>query len=239
MYLSKDIVATAIIDHVYEVPDEKESISRCFTQTVFTPEAFIPPVSLPGGDLGEFAILVAAATEYGFEFDAEKLFSSVCAFYKGDILALEPSLHLPYLFKDPHLYGLEKHIQILEKYIKRDQKIQITNYHKRFAGVILVESNHGITPEWQIETDAGLVKLPVLILHKSFIDKRHQILAQQLIDTKAVELYGDLGVDYLYEVLSEMTDVHAMETLKHIDPQLPFFAAKEKEPGIFAVEQYI
>jgi len=56
------------------------------------------------------------------------------------------------------------------------------------------------------------------------IDGRHRALSKNLIKNSNVKLYGDLTDEYLYEVLSEMSDTHLFETIKQIDSFLPIYS---------------
>ncbi len=246
-YLNKDQVYEMVMENQYSYPEYKYR-GRCFSGE-FKNSFHLPALSLPGGDLGELAILQSTALTFGFEIDMNKatevLFQLTCGNEHLTSLSAKDELatcdYFRHLAANIASYNLDKpSLDMLYKLyatLLPDFNIPSDRSHSHEHAVIIFESSQGLYPQYTFESYEGTYESHLLIFHKTLVDLRHRELAKKFVDKKIVELYGGLDVDYLYEVLSDTTEVHLYETVRRIDTKLPIFTVSVDEKQKIIVNQ--
>ncbi len=247
-YLSKDQVYEIVKENQYSICEPK-LLGRCFLGE-FKNTSDLPALSLPGGDLGELAILLSTAQNYGFEIDLNKAADELFQLTGGNKHLISESAknelktcpYFRHIFEDAASYNLdpaslESLLKILKSFVPEFEIPAQRRYIHEHAFLIF-ESSQGLYPQYSFETMEGSLESRILVLHKTLVDERHKLLAQKLIDNKCVQLYDNLDCDYLYEVLSETTEVHMYETVRFIDPKLPIYSVKINEKQDISIEQF-
>ena len=82
------------------------------------------------------------------------------------------------------------------------------------AAVIFVEGDFGVYPQFVIETEGERKNISVFIFHRTFSLAREKLLAKTLIENKAVRFYDGEDEEWLYNALSDVSEIHLMETAK-------------------------
>ena len=214
-------------------------------------EENLPALSIPGADLGELALIIACANDFGFGVDQEKIFQTLVEVVGGlkkfsyhtdshhGGLALGCG-HFSQILKDFVSYNLQKRdIKFLEeklKFLQRNSVLPVILEGNHDEGAILiVKGNFGVYPRFVIETEEGKKEVSIFVYHQTLVDERHRLLVKRLIDNKAIKLFDGLDQEYLYEVLSQEAENHLLETVKRLAKDLPVYDVVFKDNGSFKV----
>jgi len=236
-YLDVHHIEELVRRNSYDLDPDTLHQSRCICGN-YENKVDLPALSIPGGDLGEIAIALSSAYSFGFELSIKGFQDNLkdVIGHKDILRSINDSGHDPYLcpylravIKYPSQYGFD--IEAAEQFnefirdsgISKDRLINEPFKRKNEEALIILQGSKGIFPRYIFETDYGRWESSVLIYHKTLVNARHKALSKKLIENKSVKLYKDLNEEYLYEVISEMTDIHLFETLQHIDSVLPIY----------------
>jgi len=234
----------------YQVNEVNKFLSRCIDGR-YKNSFDLPALALPGADLGELALIIACANDFGLEIDYEKVFQILIkvvggiknfsyhtdSHYGG--LALGCG-HFAQIGKNFVAYNLKKNdIEFLEeklKFLRKEGVLPtvLEGSHDE-AAILIVKGNFGIQPRFTIETDEGKKEVSVFVYQRTLVDKRHRVLANKLIEDKAIKLFNNLDEEYLYEVLSEEGENHLLETFNSLASDLPLFEVIFDESGRFSL----
>jgi len=260
--LTTSQVAALIKENSYQIDEKNQFFSRCIDgryekklkvkSQKSKVEEHLPALATPGADLGELALILACANDFGLEIDYEKVFQSLVEvigglknfsyhtdFYNGG-LALGCG-HFNQILKNFVAYNLQKNdVEFLEKKLRFLEKkgvlpIVLEGEHNEGA-VLIVKGNFGIYPKFIIETDEGKKAVSVFIYQRTLVDKRHQVLTRQLIKNRAVNLFDGFDEEYLYEILSEEAENHLLETVNRLSSDLPLFDVVFDNSGRFSLK---
>jgi hypothetical protein len=235
----------------YQVDEKNKFLSRCIDGR-YKNNSKLPALALPGADLGQLALVIACANDFGLKIDYEKVFQSLIKVIGGiknfsyhtdshhGGLALGCG-HFGQMLKDFVAYNLQKKdIKFLEEKLKFLEKEGVLptvlggNHDE--GGILIVKGNFGIFPRFIIETDEGKKEVSVFVYQQTLVDKRHRILAKKLIEDKAVKLFDNLDEEYLYEVLSEEGEIHLLETVNRLASDLPLYEVIFDNSGRFSLK---
>lgn len=255
--LDKHQIADLIFKNRY-LSSANSFFSRCIDGR-YENEENLPALALPGADLGELALIFATANNFGFQVDQEKVFETLT-----EVLGGQENFHfhtddhtdpkIPaagcgywgQVQLDPLSYHLEKKdidfigkkLLILATIISKIRKpIVVEGEHKEGA-ILFIKGNFGVYPRYFLDTDEGEKLVEVFVYHQTLVDRRHKFLAKKLLEKKAVILYPGCDEEYLYQVMSDETENHLMETLKRLAKGLPIFQVKFKEDKRFEIEEW-
>jgi hypothetical protein len=249
--LNSSQIQLLVKENRYQVDEKNKFFSRCIDGR-YKNNSKLPALALPGGDLGDLALIIACSNDFGLEIDYEKVFQSLIKVIGGiknfsyhtdshhGGLALGCS-HFGQILKDFVAYNLQKKdIQFLEeklKFLKKEGVLPTVLEGNHDEGAILIiKGNFGIFPRFIIETDEGKKEVSVFVYQQTLVDKRHRVLAKKLIEDKAIKLFDNLDEEYLYEVLSEEGEIHLLETLNRLASDLPLFEVIFDNHGRFSLK---
>jgi len=249
--LNSSQIQLLVKENRYQVDEKNKFLSRCIDGR-YKNHSKLPSLALPGGDLGQLALVIACANDFGLEINYEKLFQSLIkviggiknfsyhtdSHYGGLALGCD---HFGQMLKDFVAYNLQKKdIQFLEeklKFLKKEGVLPTVLEGINDEGAILIiKGNFGIFPRFIIETDEGKKEVSVFVYQQTLVDKRHRVLVKKLIEDKAVRLFDNLDEEYLYEVLSEEGEIHLLETLNRLASDLPLFEVIFDNHGRFSLK---
>lgn len=245
-YLSKEQVYEIVSENQYSFPEFKFR-GRCFSGE-FKNSFHLPALALPGGDLGELAILLSTAVSYGFEININKAAEELFQLTGGNEhlsssiakSELSSCAYFKHLFSNTASYNLnEESLEIFYKQVKHflpDFQVPKDRSYTHEHAVLILEASQGLYPQYTLETYEGSFESRILVFHKTLVDLRHKELSRKLVEKKIVTLYDDLDADYLYEVLSETAETHLYETIRFIDPKLPIYSVTIDAEGDISVE---
>lgn len=252
--LNIEQIQQLITHNRYKVDEKHKYVSRCVDGR-YENEENLPALAIPGADLGEVGLIAATGTEFGFEVDVEKTFVTLQKFLGGiknirfhtDSHA-DPKIpaggcgHVKQMMTDFEAYKLTseqvKELRDIAEKAKKNKATEVTLYGEHEEGAILiVNGNYAVWPRFRVESDEGEQEVQVFVFHKTLVDERHRLLAQKLIDNDAVKLCEGCDAEYLYEVLSNMTETHFFETAKRLARGLPLYNVMFKESGEFKVTE--
>lgn len=110
--------------------------------------------------------------------------------------------------------------------------------NKQYEGAVLqVRGVYSVNPLFSVRTERGNIKGEMFVFHETFTNNKHKILAKKLIENKAVKLFPGCDEEYLYEVLSEVTESHLFETLKRLASGLSMFQVNFENDGSFDIKE--
>lgn len=249
MYLTIDQVEQILSENLYEIEDTVLK-SRPFSG-FYDNKPSLPPLSLPGGDLGQLAMLYSAAFTYGFEVDFDKAGSllielvggkNALTYKDGMSHTLEAYRYLSFLNKAPESYNMDEigksdfftQVEKMGIHIPdiADGKLQNENAY------VILHGELGLYPTYDIKQDSGYRTAHLLIFQQTLANRRLKRYVELLLEKSVIKLYEGLDADYLYEVLAETQDVHIYETLARIDKKMPVFSASLLPSGKIHLEQY-
>ena len=249
--LNSSQIQLLVKENRYQVDEKNKFFSRCIDGR-YKNNSKLPALALPGGDLGDLALIIACSNDFGLEIDYEKVFQSLIKVIGGiknfsyhtdshhGGLALGCD-HFGQMLKDFVAYNLQKKdIQFLEeklRFLKKEGVLPTVLEGNHDEGAILIiKGNFGIFPRFIIETDEGKKEVSVFVYQQTLVDKRHRVLVKKLIEDKAVKLFDNLDEEYLYEVLSEEGEIHLLETLNRLAYDLPLFEVIFDNRGRFSLK---
>lgn len=259
--LTADQVTDLIGANKYKIEEGQKSLSRCVDGRYPTSLKFrgasenLPPLALPGADAGELALIFAAANIYGFEIDEEKVFASLLEVVEGaknfnfhSDQHGDPKTpasgcgHIKQMTLDPKAYNLEeKQVVSLKKFLSQAKKQgakETVLEGKHLEGAVLqLRGDFSLYPRYSIQANEGKSEIQVFIYQADLVNPRHRVWAQQLEKSKAVKLFPGCDGEYLYQVLSEVTENHLFETLRRLAKGLPIFQVDFNADGSFKVEE--
>ena len=244
--LTKEQINQLIFKNRYPIIEEKKFFSCCFEE-VFEDKENPCPLTLPGGDLGEMAVILATGNDFGFEIDFEKAFESLSKLIGGErnfsfhnhLFSSFDCSYWQEVKKEPKAFNLtQREINLLQKKTKHflvNQKSLKKDSYK--TAVLLIKGYWSVYPRYFLETEEGKKEVSVFLYQKTLVDNRRKILAKKLIDEKAVKLYAGCDAEYLYQVMSEEGEIHLFEAITRLAKDLPIFQVNFDEEGGFTVEK--
>lgn len=242
-----------VSENRFRVNRSNQFISRCIDGRYKNED--VAALALCGADGGELALLYATASQYGFKIDEKKALEVLTDVVGGeknlrihsDTHAQEqlPAAgcgHMKQMRTDMKSYGLEEdQIVTLNKQLdsmkKNGAKEVVLEGDHQEGAVLQVVGEWGVRPQYVIESSEGNTAVQVFIHHQTLVDRRHKELAKRLIESKAVILADNLDADYLYQVMSEVTENHLMETAKRLAKGLPIYLVKFADDGTFELTE--
>lgn len=235
-YLNSSQVEELVSNNVYKSASPPY-LARCFSSD-YSNNPNLPALSLPGGDIGELAILISASNTYGFKLDIIKardiLFKLVSgkgytSFHALKEHTLELCIYCKTIIEHSKEYGFDdrgkNELITAGKTLGLQNNFKLSQREDRENACIILEAEYGLFPNYNFDSGDRILNAKVLVFQKTFIDRRHRELCKLLFEKKAVELFSGLDVDYLYEIISEMTETHLFETMKLHDPKIPLYFA--------------
>jgi hypothetical protein len=249
--LNSSQIQLLVKENRYQVDEKNKFLSRCIDGR-YKNNSKLPALALPGGDLGQLALLIACVNDFSLEIDYEKVFQSLIKVIGGlknfsyhtdshhGGLALGCG-HFTQILKDFVAYNLQKKdIEFLEeklKFLKKEGVLPTVLEGNHDEGAILiVKGNFGIFPRFIIETDEGKKEVSTFVYQKTLVDERHRVLVKKLIEDKAVKLFDNLDEEYLYEILSEEGEIHLLETVNRLASDLPLYEVIFDNRGRFSLK---
>lgn len=252
--LSLNDVHDLVQTNKYKVGTSKKFLSRCIDGR-YKNSQDLAPQAFPGGDLGELALILAAARSYGFEIDREKAFKILI-----DLIGGEKNFgfhsdhhgdrnspasgcgHFKQMNLDPAAYNLEiEDLDFVKEKLaevkkKGAEEVVLEGDHMERASLI-IKGKWAVMTGYDLETDQGKKLAQVFIFNQTLTDEKHRELAKKLIGDKAVKFKLGEDEEYLYQAVSEMTENHLMETVKRLAPDLPIYQIEFDENGSFDIIQ--
>lgn len=243
----------------YKINPKTKFISRCIDGRYENSED-LPALSMAGADAGELAIIFATAREYGFEADSKKVFKTLVQVVGGEknlrfhtdrhsTTASEQARqvlggcgHIKQMGVDPDAYQMSKdEVEFIRKCAKDSItkgaiEVNLEGDHMEGAALI-VSGPWAVQNQHVFQTSSGAKNAQVFVFHKTLVDKRHRELAKKLVENKAVKLFEGCDEEYLYEILSNVTESHLFETAKRLAAGLPIYSVDFKEDGSFKIKE--
>ncbi len=215
----------------------------------------LPALALPGGDLGELALILATGNAFGFEIDDSKLFAALSEIIGGEenfhfhtdnhsdlMIPASGCAHWRQIQSNPHLYNLQaSHIKslslILNAIALKMSKPYVLHGEYREGAILMIKGDWGVYPQYYFKTEEKETLVQVFVYHQTLVNKRHRLLAKKLIKNQAVKLYPGCDEEYLYEVISEECENHFFETLNNLAKGLPIFKVEFEKNGDFKIDE--
>ena len=249
--LNSSQIQRLLKENCYQVDEKNKFLSRCIDGR-YRNSFELPALALPGADLGQLALIIACANDFGLEIDYERVFQILIDLIGGikkfsyhtdcyhNNLVLGCS-HYVQILKDFSSYNLQKKdVDFLNEklnFLKKEGCLPLLLEGEHDEGaVLLVKGNFGVLPRFTVETDEGKKEVSVFVYQKTLIDQRHRLLVKKLIESKGVKLFDNLDDEYLYEVLSEEGEIHFLETINRLAHDLPIYKVLFDKNGDFNLE---
>ncbi len=244
--ITTSFIESWIVQNRYCVEKNMQFVSRCIDGR-YPHQVGLAPVALPGADVGQMAIVVAASRTFGLELDKQKTFEVIEAIDGGlqnvhdhtdDLHEANQYCagcgHIGLLIHDPVRYGLEASdmSSILELFAHDVKPDMLHGAHHESAIVYLDGAVN-----WSIYSQDE--SLSAFVVTRSLVNGRHRSLAQSLIDSGAIlttPQEPELEAETLYDFLSDTFDDHVLATLSHLAPTLPQFEIHIHDNGSVQVQ---
>ncbi len=224
--------------------------ARCFSAD-YSNNPNLPALSIPGGDIGELAILISASITYGFELNVTKATTTLLSLIEGKENAtfnylkehtIDSCIYLNHLLESASDYGIDE--QGIHDLLKATKILGLSEGFKPSEkedyenACIIIEAEYGLFPNYTFDSGEGRLNAKVLLFNKTYIDRRHTELSKLLVKNNAVKLFAGLDESYLYQILSETAETHLFETLKKRDTALPIYAVSVLPSGKISINAY-
>lgn len=204
----------------------------------------MPAVTIPGGDIGEMAILLAASNIYGFHVDPELAFNIFVETVGIENLSLtsptskQKTTYYEQLLGNFKEYNLdEDQIQLIEKLrkdvVKKGAKEVTFETESTEGALFMLKGNKSLYPQYELEIEDRNMRVSAYSFHAGLINERHAEIVKKLLEKNAVTLYDRLDENYLIEVLSVTAEDHLFETMKRIAQGVPIFEVIFKDDNTF------
>jgi hypothetical protein len=244
LILTKDQLYQVVQTNRYPIDKINLNFSRCIDGR-YQNMVGLSPLTIPGGDVGQLAVIFAAANNFGFAVDKEKVFEILIDFLQG-----EKNFHFhtddhsdekipaggcgyfKLIKKEPEKFFLtNKDIDFIEeklaKLVKDGVKPTVLHGHHDEAAVVMIKGNEGILPRFEIETtvdgETKKITSSIFVFHQTLFKQRQKKLAEMLLSKKAIELFPGLDEEYLTFTLIETGENHLFETLSQLGKGLPIY----------------
>jgi len=252
--LDKNQLTELIIKNKHQVNPKTKFISRCIDGR-YANDKDLPALAIPGADAGELALIYVTVNNYGLEMDEEKVWKVLVEVVGGEKnlqfhtdshadknIVLGGCGHMKQIRLDNKAYDIttEQLLKINGQFSKMKKlgmvELELHGEHQEVA-VVMIRGDWAIYPQLEIETAVGKRNVQLFIYHQALVDERHKILAERLIENKAITASFEFDAEYLYEALSETGENHLMETVTRLAKGLPIYQVTFKDNGEFKVEE--
>jgi len=252
--LTKEEIQDLVFQNHYPVEERQRFLSRCIDGR-YKLSKMLPPLAFPGADLGELALLFATGNCYGFECDGKKTIETLVDVIGGvKNFQLHSDCHsnkkIPgsgcghykQINLDPKAYDLEKkQIDFIKKTMMEIKKAgvheTILEGEHLEGAMLFVKGDYSIYPGFSVEIGERTTNVQVFVYQTSLVNARHRALAEKLVKNNAVKLFPGNDAEYLYEVLSEMSENHLFETVKRLASGIPIYQVSFTADGNFEIEE--
>lgn len=250
--LDKDQIVRHISEGQYEIDENTRMLGRCFVgRYENTPQ--LPAISMPGGDIGNLAILYAAANIYGFQIDYDKALNifldliggvqnfSLHTEVRDQSHSLDGCDHTSFLKNNTDLYDLtNEQIKILEAQLafvtNKHAQTKVLSDRKSEEAVVIVTGSKALYPQYHFMSESGTVSGNIYIFHRTFIEQRNREFIKKLLEYSAIQFNIYMNEEYLLEALTEVSENHFFETIKKLPSHIPLYAVEFGEQNNFIVE---
>jgi hypothetical protein len=258
LILTKEQLYQVVQSNRYPFDKLNLNLSRCIDDR-YQNMVGLPPLTIPGGDIGQLAIIFAAANNFGFAVDKEKVFEILIDFLQGEknfhfhtdnhsderILAGGCSYFKLVKQEPEKFFVTNKEIDFIEdklaKLVKNGVKQTVLNGHHNEAAAVLIKGSEGILPRFEIETttDGEVRKITssIFVFHQTLFKDRQKKLAEMLLAQKAIDLFPGLDEEYLTFTLVETGETHLFEALNQLAKGLPLFQVIFKQNFRFSITE--
>jgi hypothetical protein len=249
IYLTKEQAEEFVTNNLYE-SKANPFWARCFSSD-YSNDPNLPALSLPGGDIGQMAILIAASTTYGFELNSTKALETLLELIGGKKNStfnclkehgLELCKYFKYLIEHGQDYGLDeqgqKELLKLSKQLGLPNKFKSESTKNDVNACIIIEAEQALFPNYTYDSGYGVLNAKILVFQKTHVDRRNRELSNLLVKNDSVKLFSGLDSNYLYQILSEMTESHLFQSIKHRDLQLPIYHAAVSSENKVTITSY-
>lgn len=238
--LTKDNVYELVKNNQYLPKLKNIWISRCYTGR-YNNSNTLSSLAFPGGDVGELALLYSAGNSYGFSVNYDKAFQVICnliggiqhfSFHSdnasGSTKIGSGCVYINSIYTDPESYTLQQEdLQTIENQIlaaKKGGAEEIILSHEVHEGaVIIFKGEKGILPQYIFEVENQTIKSQVILYHQTLVNERRKQLVKKYMEENAVTLYEGCDEEYLYQVLSDVAEIHLFQTLQKTAKGIPIY----------------
>jgi hypothetical protein len=146
--------------------------------------------------------------------------------------------HFKQAAKDPSVYGLvEEEIKaingFLKEAIKKGAKCEILPGEHLEGAVLLVKGDHwSVAP--QLISNSEIME--AFVYQKTLDNKRRKILVKHLLPY--VKAPFSVDEEYLYQILSQVTDNQLLETVNRLAKDLPMYEVEFEGDGGFEIRKF-
>lgn len=236
--LSKEQMTDLILENTYTA--KNSVLSRCIDGRYQNSDD-IAALAIPGADAGELGAIFALANTFGYTLDMQKALDALIEVVGGvkniqfhtDSHAEAGKIlggcgHIKQMGVDFERYSLtEEQLDFIKKSFvslkeQGAQEIVLQGDHRE-AALLFIKGTYGVLPQFTLGREDGNRKVHIFVFQRTLADIRHRLLAQKLIDTKAIQCEGGLDEETVFLALSETMEDHLMETTKRLAVGLPIF----------------
>ncbi len=246
--LSKEHILDLVRENRYRPVDDVSS--RCIDGRYEKSDS-LPGLAYPGADAGQLLMILSSARSYGFDVDFGKAYTTLLETVGGETKlgfhtdthhegVLAGCGHIGQALLNPKEYHVEA--GDVTRVVDAFRNASATGAHEAVlqgehneGAAVIVRGDYSIYPKYTLMHEGHPKEVSVFVLSQTLIDKRHRVLAGKLLANQAVTLQEGLDGEYLYEVFSEVTETHFLETAKRLAKGLPIYEVVFDEGGTFDI----
>lgn len=244
LILSKEQIYQVVKTNRYSISQLNLDLCRCIDGR-YQNDLTLPPLTIPGADIGQLAIIFAAANKFGFFVDRERVVEAMVEFLKTPANFhfhtdehADPKIlaggcgYFKVLKKDPTKFFLNpKEIKFIEEKLGQLKKrgarsVTLKGDHNEGA-VVIIKGEGGILPRFKIDLLVGKKKKTVggsvFVFQQTLFNRRQKKLAKKLLAKKAVKLFSGFDEKDLALAMIKTGKNHLLETVSQLAKDLPIY----------------
>lgn len=218
--LSKDALSEILYLHTVPL-DKVHNSGVAPSEMLYQTSEAVVPVTIPGGLLGDLAVIFSTAEQYGLEVDESKTWEILSA------LSVQPTVSTPFInhiITHPDTLSLTpSHSLFLSKMAKSFKSPHSEPQYPNGA-VLIVKGDNALTLPIQAKVEGREIIVYPFVFHHTLVNTWHRNVCEKLIEANAITLLEGQETEYLYEVISDTTDTFLFEDMNYSAPQLPIYS---------------
>lgn len=218
--LSKDALSETLHLHTISL-DKAHNFQIAPSEMLYQNNDVVVPVAIPGGLLGELAIIFSTAEQYGLEVDEAKTWEILSSFSAQSTVSTP---FINHIITHPETVALiPSHTAFLSK-IAKSFKPARSEPHYPNGAVLIVKGDNTITLPIQAKVEGRDITVYPFAFHHTLVNTWHRNVCEKLIEENAIMLLEGQEIEYLYEVISDTTDTFLFEDMNYSVPELPIYS---------------
>lgn len=227
---SKEELGTYVRESAYKPTPDAVVRYRC-SDCFYDGRDTQAEVVMPGGIVGEYAIVSSMAQSYGYEIAPHKVVQIVEGLPTIPRSKQYSCAYCAQLLADPQSFNAPGVQQLIDQ---PDPNLKPQHLE---GAIVKIKGDYTVPASSFVENVSGKYALRLYLFHQTFLDAKHRELARRLIDEEVIRLLPGLDEEYLYEILADATETQFLLAITKTTQNLPIYAVTFSPDGQFTIEE--